>query len=122
MRKFFIACSMLALAGCASISNPVSTTEVYNLEASYGVLSSAAKAYLLLPACPTGTNFSIQNICHLRSASGPIASADVKARAALTLAEKFVRDNPTISAASAISAAQAAVAAFQTISIQYIPQ
>ena len=120
MRKVFLAVTLaFSLAACATISNPVGTTQLAQIESAYGVALSVAVAYRNLPLCRTGTTPSVQNICAKRSVIVRLQAADRNAQGALVAARRFVRNNPTISAASAIGAAQAAVADFQATEAQY---
>lgn len=103
----------LSLAGCAnlpnpfaSITNPFSTPTLATVEAAYGTALSIAVGYhdacsqrLIPPSC--------------RPIVQTLQTYGLKAQAAIVSARNFVKNYPTINAASAISAAQAAVSDFQ---------
>jgi len=119
----------LALAGCASdksvlqggtsltatVQNPVGRKELAVVENAYGLALVAAVNYRRLGICKTGTVESFGNPCARRDVVLQLQAADRKARSALIPARRFVRNNPTLNAFSAIAAAQAAVADFQTV-------
>lgn len=106
---------VLALAGCATMNNPISQNSLANIEATYGVALSAANAYRNLPLCKTGTTTSLTNVCARRSIVVKIQSAVTKAQAADLQLRAFVKNNPTLDASSLISALQSAVAFLQSI-------
>ena len=81
--------------------NPVGNQQLAELELTYQVLG---RAYV---ACRDVR-------CTTRANLRKYQALDQKAHAALVSARKFVRENPTISAASALAAARAAVANYQT--------
>lgn len=107
------------MAGCTTlIQNPVNQTQVYSLENAFGVAQSAAVAYTKLPRCAAGTHASAANICSEHAIIVQLASADQKARLALTAAESFARDPgnyPGLSYADLIKAAQLAVTTLSQI-------
>ena len=107
----FLALALFACATAPSITNPISQSAVYNLENGYGVAQSLAVAYTRLRRCTVTMTLP----CSTHTTIVALATADHKARAALSAAETFVRNNPTLSAASVISAAQAALSAFTQI-------
>lgn len=114
--KWLFGIAFLLLAGCASFVNPISQTQVYQLENAYGVAQSAAVAYTNLPRCTVGVPL---NICSQHVVIVQLAQADQSARVALTAAENFVRSNPTLSPASVISAAQTAIGVLVQIEANY---
>lgn len=120
MRNIFILGAAF-LGGCASITNPIKSAEIYNLENAYGVVQSLAAGYASEPFCPKGTSIkdSIFKSCSIPSGVVQIGKADASARTALAVAENFVRANPRLSAASVISAAQSAIAAATQIEADY---
>jgi uncharacterized membrane protein len=118
MKRFFIAAALacaVTLGGCATIQNPVNTTQLAQVESAYGVALSIAVAYRNLPLCKTGNPTSLTNICAKRSVVVKLQSADRDAQIAMVSARQFVRNNPTLSAASVIGIAQNAVATLQAI-------
>ena len=100
------------LTACASIVNPVTQTQVFEMENAYGVVQAQAIAYASFGLCPKGTTISgsVSAHCALPQAVVAIAKADSAARDALTLAANFVRNTPTVNAGSVIAAAQQAIA------------
>lgn len=114
----------LALAGCANtksifaggssitatVPTPVGKRELAAIWNTYGLVLSGARTYKRL--CAAGT---VPASC--REVIVQLQGYDRKAYAALTTASNFVRDNPTISAVSALGAARQAVADFQTVAI-----
>lgn len=113
--KYLVLTIALILGGCASFSNPVSQTQIYQLENAYGVAQTAAVAYTRLPRCvPPDTA-----LCSQYNVIVKLAAADQTARTTLQDAETFIRANPTLSATSVISAAQAALRLLQQIETQY---
>jgi hypothetical protein len=124
MRRIFAALGVslaLAAAGCSSITNPISQTQVYQLENGYGVVQAGAAAYARLPFCPAGITMqqSVLQACSIRSAVIEIGKADEAARVALRTAEDFVRNNPKLSAVSVITTAQNAINAALQIEATY---
>jgi len=109
----------LALGACATFTNPVSQSTVYNLENAYGVAQAAADAYTKLPRCAAGEASSLADPCSDHGVIVQLAKADANARAALTNAETFVRTKPTLSPTDVISEAESAVALFQQIETNY---
>lgn len=109
------------LSGTASVGitttvvNPVGRNELAAVQNAYGAALALAVNYRR--HCYPG-NVAVQPPpvgCSNRRANVlAIQSADRKAHAAIVSARNFVRNNPTISAFSAIGAARAAVADFQS--------
>lgn len=103
MKRFAVPILLaLAVAGCASIVNPINTTRLGQIESSYGVALSVAVAYrdlcakrLISPDC--------------RTVVPKVQAADRAAQASLATAREFVKNNPTLNAFSVLEAAQAAV-------------
>lgn len=121
MRKTILAAALaLGLAGCGTsvfqggtsllttIENPVGRNELASIEGAYGVAYTAAVAYRGLCA-----RREIPRSC--RAVVVKLQGASRKAQGALVAARRFVRDNPTISAISAIGAARAALTDFQAV-------
>lgn len=115
MRRFLIAPLLLAVAACVSIKQPISYNELGAVESAYGVLLSQAVAYRNLPLCHTGTVATLQNICAQRSVIIKLQQADLIAQRAITTANSFVEQNPTLDPTAVIAAAQSALSAFQSI-------
>jgi hypothetical protein len=124
--KLLTTAALLALAfimaGCTTlfptVTNPINQTQIYGLENAYGVAQSAAVAYTKLPRCAAGVHASATNICSEHAIIVQLASADQKARLALTAAESFARDPgnyPGLSYADLIKAAQLAVTTLSQI-------
>ena len=117
MRIAIVFAAALSLSGCAlfqSMSNPINTTTLYDLEAGYYTAQQIALAYKALPLCQTGTQPSVSNICAKRSVIVVIQANARKAQAALAALRDFVKNNPTLNAASLISATQLAIAGFES--------
>lgn len=118
----------LFLAGCAAdaksiltggtsltapVQNPINTNELYYAESAYAIAVRTALSYRQLRMCRSSETASITNVCARRSVIVQLQAADLKARGALNAAKNFVKNNPTLDAFSAISAAKQAVADFQ---------
>lgn len=133
MKRIIVAAILsLALSGCAGIEkagqlvttvtativNPVGPIDIYRVKNAYaGALELAvsyraycwSKPYAALMADPVS-----RPICERRRAVIRAAQQyRVQARAAIVSAENFIRNNPTLNAASAVSAAWQAVTDFQ---------
>lgn len=121
----------LALAGCAgtnvgdfltaatsTVTNPVSAVDIYRVKNVYAASLQIvvkyrefcwSKPYAALMADPVAKP-TCQN---RRAAVRTMQAAQINARNAINSVETFVRNNPTLNAATAISAAWTAVTAFQ---------
>lgn len=134
MKRFLIFPALLlslALAGCAgtpagnllsaattTITNPVTATDIYRLKQTYAATLQVAvdyrahcyaKPYAALIADPVD-----KVLCQNRRAVvRAIQSAQLKAHSAVQSAQDFAVNNPTLDAATAITAAWDAVTAFQ---------
>lgn len=109
---------VLLLAGCATIPNPISQSEVYGVENGYGVAQSAAVGYAALPRCPAGQNTSLANVCSQHGVIVQLARADAKARIALNALEAFARNPknyPGLSFGALLATAQSAISTLQQI-------
>lgn len=113
MRRLIPIVLALALAGCATYNNPVSLTTQYDIEAGYLTAENIAIVYLALPLCKTGTVATLSNPCKRRSLAVKIQSAGAQAQAAVIALRNFTKNNPTLSNATALLAAQTALADFQ---------
>lgn len=133
INRIAIALLTISLAGCASfagplgdvsrvltatIANPVGETDIYRVKNTYAAAGELvvewrnycwSAPYATLMKDPVARTVCSNRRGRLRI----IQSADSKAFAAIAAAEKFVAENPTLSAASAVSAAWQAVTAFQ---------
>lgn len=106
----------LMLANCASApNNPITESQVFTLENSYGVVQSAALAYTLLRPCAEGEALGLTAICKSQEVVAKLASADKKARGALDSLELFVRNNPKLDARALYDGAQLAIKAFRDL-------
>lgn len=119
MKKLAVIVLAFTLASCATVRNPVTQTDLATVEAGYGVALSLAVAYRHLPLCRTGTTASLSNVCARRSVVVKLQQADRSVQTALSGARNFIKNNPTLSAGTFISAAQAALASFQAIEATY---
>jgi hypothetical protein len=110
----------LSLAGCAALptlnlSGTVSMNTLLGVEASYGSLLTAERAYKALPLCKTGTSPGVSNVCAKRSVIVRLQLADRNAVGAIKAAVAFVEQYPTVNASNIIGAAQSAVATLSSI-------
>jgi len=118
----------MLLSGCATpfgtkvgevfttgIANPVTTQQIYNLEAAYGVALSGAVAYRERPRCTKTALESVTNLCARRSIVVKLQDADRKAQIALGQLKAFVSANPTLDASALLDAASAAVTTFNQL-------
>lgn len=135
MRKIIVIAALaLLLAGCAgtrdvgfgtfvkavttTIDNPVTGVDIYRVKNTYAAAGELvvewrrycwSEAYETLMRDPVA-----RTVCSGRRGTlRIIQSADNKAFAAIATADRFVAENPTINAASAINAAWQAVTTFQ---------
>lgn len=137
MRYFRFAVALMlviALGGCATpfgqkaggiisaitttVNNPVGSVDIYRVDNAYAAALQLAadyrgycwsKPYAALMADPV-----LQPICGKRRAVvRAFQKAQVNAKAAIVSAKNFVANNPTLNAASAVSAAWQAVTDFQ---------
>jgi len=105
----------IAVAGLSACSQSPQAS-VFDLRAGYDatVLVPAA-TYAALPACPQAAG----QPCADPSVVTQLRQADTAAKAALDAAETVVRQNSTLDAGAALSAAENAVTAVQTILTTY---
>lgn len=120
----------LTLAGCGgnigkvisaattTVKNPVSTTDIYRAKNVYAASLELAVKYRQYcwgkPYRAILADSVAKPVCqHRRAVVRKIQSADAKAYSAITRADSFVRNNPTLNAATVISEAWDAVRAFQ---------
>lgn len=113
MRKIIIAIGLaLSLGACATITNPIGRVQLAGLESAVGTAVATFNGYkrlcgdrVLPPSCRTAV----------------IAVQDQlpRVQGALNAARGFVRDYPTLNAATAIGAAQSALSDFQAVQAKY---
>lgn len=116
---------VLALGGCAggsiftggtsltaTVNNPVGKRELYLVENAFAAAERLLIDYRSLGLCAPGQRATLGSPCAARPIIRILQAADQNAYAAIVAARKFIRNNPTVSAVSAIGAAQAAVADF----------
>jgi len=94
------------------VANPITTQQIYNLEAAYGVALAGAVAYRERPRCTKTALESISNFCARRSIVVKLQAADRKAQFALNRLKIFVADNPTLDASDLFNIATEAVSTF----------
>lgn len=120
MRIFIVLALAIGIGGCASVPNPISTTNIYQAKNVYSATVKLAGDYrdycwkrpyaVLLrdavagPACK-----------NRRAVVRALVKADDVAFTALTDAETFVRDYPTLDATQVVGAAIRAVGDFQAL-------
>lgn len=131
MKRIMLAVALaLSLAGCghigdalklatASIENPISGVDIYRVKNTYAAALEIAAEYRRYcwsaPYKALMADAVARPLCQKRRAVvRRIDSADDKASAAISAAETFVANNPTISAVTVIGAAWDAVTAFKT--------
>lgn len=110
--------AMMLLAACATVPNPISQSEVYGVENGYGVVQSAALAYIALPRCGAGQTTSLASVCSEHRVIVQLANADQKARIALNALEAFARNPknyPGLSFSALLATAQSAISTLQQI-------
>lgn len=95
------------------IDNPFGRKELLAVESAYRSALVLAVNYRRLGLCPPGVFESFERICARREVVLALQRADRHAKAALTRARSFVRNNPRVNAFDVISEAQAAVSAFR---------
>lgn len=112
--KSLAVAAALALTGCATINNPVTNTNVYEVEAAYdAAVLTPLSAYARLPRCAPGTHISIQNPCHEATILATARGYDRQVQAAFAKAAIFARDNPTLDASAQLALLNAAIARAQ---------
>lgn len=114
MRIKFIAAAFVlgfSLVACATINNPVTNSNVYEVEAAYdaAVLTPLA-AYAQLPLCAPGTHISISHPCHEAAILATARGYDRQVQLAFTKAAAFARNNPTLDASAQLALLNAAIA------------
>ncbi len=116
MKRFLVAALIaLSLGACATVKNPITSSQLATIESSYGVVLSGAVAYRNRPRCTKMALESVSNICARRSIVLRMQAADRTAQVALGRARAFVTNNPTLDASSLLQAAQDAVSIFAAI-------
>lgn len=116
------ACAALYKANGLSIANPVTNNRIYDIEAGYGVVLTAAKVYVdnyrAGKRCTVQKPESLTNLCSRRSVVIKIQQADANAQVAIAKAKGFILRNPTLDPSSVLDAAQTAVDTLRTINAQ----
>lgn len=97
----------------ATVENPAGKRELAVIYNTYLIAGKAYVRYRDLGICRTGQEATFFKPCAKRSVLLSLQAADRKAYAAMRAAGRFIRDNPTLSAISVISAARVAVSDFQ---------
>lgn len=133
MKRFAIVFALaLTLGGCAgtpvgdairvatsTIANPVQEVNIYQVKTGYAAVLEVAASYRdycwSKPFAALMADPIAKPICeHRRSIMRAIDKADDHAFDAITRAETFIRNNPTINAVSVVREAWAAVQDFQS--------
>lgn len=115
-----LAAAMLGLSACNSSPNPATPTTVYEIRAAYDVaFLTPAAHYRQLGLCAKGQTATLAKPCADPVLVAKLVAADNAVQVALAALTSFVKANPTLSAASYLSALQAAVAAATQIVTQY---
>lgn len=122
--KFLAAIPLtIILAGCSlppldalfsQVANPINSTEVELVRHSLNIGLKVADNYAKLPRCTAGQDFT-HNLCSTLSNVKQYDIAGHKADVAVTAAEDFVKNFPTLSASNVITAAKTALADFQNV-------
>jgi hypothetical protein len=122
MRKISVTVALalaLGLAGCnaptLNLASQVNLNTVEGIVSAYGIVVSTEVQLRQLPQCKIGVNPSASNICIKRSVLVSLQSADRVANTAVNQAVAFVKNNPSVSPAQYITAAQSALLSAQTI-------
>jgi len=132
MKRLVLVCALtLSLGGCAgtqvgdalrvatsTVTNPVKEVNIYQVKTVYAAVLEAAASYRdycwSKPFAALMADPIAKPICeHRRAVNRAINKADDRAYDAITRAETFIRNNPTISAVSVVREAWAAVQDFQ---------
>lgn len=92
-----------------TIKNPAGKRELAVVENSVIIARKLALRYIRLGICTQGQLATFANPCADPNAVAIIKSADMKIRVVLPSARKFVRNNDTINAFSALAAVKEAV-------------
>jgi len=139
MKRLLVALALagsLGLAGCAgtsfgtfvkvattTVTNPVGTVDIYRVKNVYAATLQIAvkyrdycwgRSYAALMADKVA-----KPVCqNRRQVVRKLQAADQKAYAAIVTADRFARNNPTLNASSAVSAAWKAVTDFQSLTVR----
>jgi hypothetical protein len=118
--KFGSNVGSLLTAATTTVVNPVSATNIYQVEQGHAATRELAvswrrlcwsEPYAALMAKPA-TKFVCEN---RRTRLRAIEDADLKTESAIADAKNFVRDHPTLSATTVLSAAYSALKNFQKV-------
>lgn len=118
---FVVSGAVAALAGCASLPNPIHQNVVYGGVASYGVAQTGIEAYGRLPFCAPGTTTSVTNYCQDPAIEVKLSKANADVSIARKALENFVRNPanyPGLSYTQLYDAYQQAQAALSQIAAQ----
>lgn len=121
-KNIVIGLSVIALVACTPKPNPVTTVQLQEVEAGYGLVLSAAANYRELydkNPCTVAKPLSVTNYCASRSVIVVLQNADQKVQGALVVARNFIKTNPTLDATSYVTAALNAVNDFRAVEAQY---
>lgn len=112
MRTLAVIVLALSLAGCASLKNPFTSSDLGAVKATYGAVLSAANGYKR--ACIAKL---IPRSC--RDIVMRLQPVEQRAYTAIKDADRFIRENPTVSATEVIQIARYAVEAFRSLKETY---
>lgn len=113
---------MIALAGCATVPNPVPAGTAYAGGAGYAVVQKAIQAYGHLPYCVKETTTSTTNYCQDPAIEVKLAKADGAVVTAYHALENFTRNPanyPGLTYAGLLTAFQQAETAASQIAATY---
>ena len=110
--------AVVTLGGCATFTNPVDSVDMYRVKSVYAATLQAAVSYrrycYARPYRDLMKDPVARPVCANRRAVILAAQKhEPKANGAIVAADNFVRNNPTISAATAVGAAWRAVSDFR---------
>lgn len=119
MKRVFVACLALVLAGCATIQNPLGPADIYRTRTLYAATLELANGYrefcYARPYAVLMRDPIARPVCQKRRAVvRALQSADDKAFASIQTAEKFIVSNPELGVKS-LDDAWTAVTAFRAI-------
>lgn len=120
MKRIVLAITLaLSLGACAhpslNLNNSVTLNTMLSVESAYGVALSGERAYKALPLCKTGMTATVTDPCARRSVIVRLQAADLKVISAISKANTFIKNYPTVDASNVIGAASSAVSSLQSI-------
>lgn len=86
------AAGLMALAGCATVPNPIHQNEVYGAAAGLGISQKAIELYGALPYCAVGTTTTATNYCQDPAVEVKLAKANADVSIARKALENFTRN------------------------------